>query len=123
MNESTILVTNILIIVLILLFVYQQWRVSVLRKQLDAHHLVLMVLCNQTCEHLCICARQDYHLNRIPLSFLIKIILSQPFSNMQKFSHFQMAGIYLNDLEGLEVDDELKQIMYQSEQESSNKES
>ena len=96
MNENTIIFTNITNIVLILLFWFYRNKVKKIETE---HRTVLSGLCVQTCNIICICARQDYILNKIPLNVLMDVILSQPLPDQMKVNHFGMSGITLQDLE------------------------
>lgn len=99
MNDNALIFTNITNILLICLFVYYRYCVKKTEAKLSQYHEVLSEFCIQHCNIICICARQDYHLNKIPIDVLIDIILQQPLDNKFKFSHFQMAGITIQDLE------------------------
>lgn len=116
MTETTLLLTNITNIVLIGLFLFYRWKVKVIEETRLQHQQVLSELCIQSCNIICICARQDYHLNKIPIGVLIDIIMQQPLHPQQKFSHFQMAGITMQDLADRGIDHVFKDYFKMGEE-------
>lgn len=92
MPDNILLFTNVTNIILIVLFLVYRYRVKINEERMEEMRNVLREAILQLCNITSICVRLDYQSGKIPKSVAIDVIISQPISDVLKIEHLKFTG-------------------------------